>query len=107
MTIAGPVKYDQLKLGRRDESLILSVHPLLDRFAGTVSRWTIGPATTIAGMTAGATTAAVTTAGATKFKLIMFLTPAILVLISVFIFVKKVELDEKMCAEIVAELGKT
>ena len=107
MTITDSVEYGQLKLGHRDESLTLSVRPLLDKFAGAVSGWIIGPTTIIAGMTAGATAATVTAAGAAKFKLVMFLAPAILILISVFIFAKKVKLDEKMHAKIVAELEKT
>ena len=107
MTITDSVEYGQLKLGHRDESLTLSVRPLLDKFAGAVSGWIIGPTTIIAGMTAGATAATVTAAGAAKFKLVMFLAPAILILISIFIFAKKVKLDEKMHAKIVAELEKT
>lgn len=73
MTITDSVEYGQLKLGHRDESLTLSVRPLLDKFAGAVSGWIIGPTTIIAGMTAGATAATVTAAGAAKFKLVMFL----------------------------------
>lgn len=107
MTITDSVEYGQWKLGHRDESLTLSVRPLLDKFAGAVSGWIIGPTAIAAGMTAGATAKTLTAAGILKFKLVMFLAPAILLCISVLIFAKKVKLDEKMHAKIVAELEQT
>lgn len=107
MTITDSVEYGQWKLGHRDESLTLSVRPLLDKFAGAVSGWIIGPTAIAAGMTAGATAQTLTAAGIMKFKLVMFLAPAILLCISVIIFAKKVRLDEKMHAKIVDELEQT
>lgn len=107
MTITDSVEYGQLKLGHRDESLTLSVRPLLDKFAGAVSGWIIGPTAIAAGMTAGATASTVSASGVMKFKLVMFLAPAILLVISVLIFNRKVKLDEKMHAKIVAELEQT
>lgn len=107
MTITDSVEYGQWKLGHRDESLTLSVRPLLDKFAGAVSGWIIGPTAIAAGMTAGATAKTLTAAGILKFKLVMFLAPAILLCISVLIFAKKVKLDEKMHAKIVDELEQT
>lgn len=107
MTITDSVEYGQWKLGHRDESLTLSVRPLLDKFAGAVSGWIIGPTAIAAGMTAGATAKTLTAAGILKFKLVMFLAPAVLLCISVLIFAKKVKLDEKMHAKIVDELEQT
>lgn len=107
MTITDSVEYGQLKLGHRDESLTLSVRPLLDKFAGAVSGWIIGPTSIAAGMTAGATAASLSASGIAKFKLVMFLVPAILLVISVIIFATKVKLDEKMHAKIVDELEHT
>ncbi|WP_267201979.1 glycoside-pentoside-hexuronide (GPH):cation symporter [Limosilactobacillus kribbianus] len=107
MTITDSVEYGQLKLGHRDESLTLSVRPLLDKFAGAVSGWIIGPTAIAAGMTAGATAKTLTASGIMKFKMVMFLAPAIMIIISVLIFAKKVKLDEKMHAKIVAELEQT
>lgn len=107
MTITDSVEYGQLKLGHRDESLTLSVRPLLDKFAGAVSNGVVGMATVAAGMTAGATAKTVTAHGVSTFKIYMFLIPVILLIISVIIFAWKVKLDEKSHAKIVAELEKT
>ena len=37
MVITDSVEYGQLKLGNRDESLALSVRPLIDKFGGAVA----------------------------------------------------------------------
>ncbi len=80
---------------------------MLDKFAGAVSGWIIGPTAIAAGMTAGATASSLSASGVTTFKLVMFLAPAIMLAISVIIFATKVKLDEKMHAKIVAELEQT
>ncbi len=55
MTISDSVEYGQLKLGHRDESLTLSVRPLLDKLAGAISNGVVGLTAVVAGMTTGAT----------------------------------------------------
>lgn len=101
------VEYGQLKFGHRDESLTLSVRPLLDKLGGAISNGVVGLTAVWAGMTAGATAGDVTSHGAAIFKLMMFGVPAAMILIGTFIFFKKVKLDEKMHAQIVDELEKT
>lgn len=53
MIITDSVEYGQLKFGHRDESLILSVRPLLDKFGGAVSNGLVGLTAIWAGMTSG------------------------------------------------------
>lgn len=107
MVLSDSVEYGQLKFGHRDESLTLSVRPLLDKLGGAISNGVVGLTAVWAGMTAGATTGDVTSHGQAIFKLMMFGVPAAMILIGAFIFFKKVKLDEKMHAEIVDELEKT
>ncbi|WWY81936.1 PTS sugar transporter subunit IIA [Pediococcus pentosaceus] len=107
MVLSDSVEYGQLKFGHRDESLTLSVRPLLDKLGGAISNGVVGLTAVWAGMTAGATAGDVTSHGQTIFKLMMFGVPAAMILIGAFIFFKKVKLDEKMHAEIVDELEKT
>ncbi len=107
MVITDSVEYGQLKLGHRDESLALSVRPLLDKFGGAVANGVVGQVAIIAGMTTGATASTITATQAHNFKLLMFAVPAVLVVISIFVFGKKVFLSEEKHAEIVAELEKT
>lgn len=107
MVITDSVEYGQLKLGHRDESLALSVRPLLDKFGGAVSNGVVGQVAIIAGMTTGASASTITATQAQNFKLLMFAVPAVLVVISIFVFGKKVFLSEEKHAEIVAELEQT
>lgn len=107
MILSDSVEYGQLKNGHRDESLTLSVRPLLDKFGGAVSNGVVGLTAVWAGMTSGASASDITTHGQMVFKLMMFGVPAILILLGTFTFWKKVTLDEKEHAEIVDELEKT
>ncbi len=107
MIISDSVEYGQLKFGHRDESLTLSVRPLLDKLGGAVSNGVAGLTAVLAGMTAGVTANDVTPHGALVFKLMMFGIPALLILIGTFVFFKKVTLDEKEHEKIVNELEKT
>lgn len=107
MTITDSVEYGQLKLGHRDESLTLSVRPLVDKFGGAISNGVVGQVAVIAGMTTGATAASITADDQVKFKIAMLLLPAVFLLLSIVIFAKKVILTDKKHAEIVAELEET
>lgn len=107
MILSDSVEYGQLKFGHRDESLTLSVRPLLDKLGGAISNGIVGIAAVLAGMTTGATAGDITGHGQLVFKLFMFGLPTLLVLAGTFIFFKKVTLDEKQHAQIVDELEKT
>ncbi|MGZ0155965.1 glycoside-pentoside-hexuronide (GPH):cation symporter [Lactobacillus johnsonii] len=107
MVITDSVEYGQLKLGHRDESLALSVRPLIDKFGGAVSNGVVGQIAIMAGMTTGATASSITAAGKLNFKIMMFAVPAVMLVIAILIFASKVILSEKKHAEIVAELEKT
>lgn len=107
MIITDSVEYGQLKLGHRDESLALSVRPLIDKFGGAVSNGVVGQIAIMAGMTTGATASSITASGRTNFKIMMFAVPAVMIIIAMVIFASKVILSEEKHAEIVAELEKT
>ncbi|MFB9768733.1 glycoside-pentoside-hexuronide (GPH):cation symporter [Lactiplantibacillus modestisalitolerans] len=107
MIITDSVEYGQWKLGHRDESLTLSIRPLLDKLGGAISNGVVGQVAVIAGMTSGATAASITAAGQAKFKVMMFAVPAVLLIIAMFIFWKKSTLTEAKHAEIVESLEKT
>ncbi|MDO4910820.1 MAG: PTS sugar transporter subunit IIA [Corynebacterium sp.] len=107
MTITDCVEYGQLKLGHRDESLTLSVRPMLDKFGGAIGNLVIGAAAVAAGMTTGATADTVTDSGILSFKLYIFLFPLILILLGTLVFFFRVKLTEEKHAEIVEELERT
>lgn len=106
MIISDAVEYGQLKTGHRDEALTLSVRPLVDKLGGALSNWFVSLVAVMAGMTTGATASSITNHEQTIFKLCMFVFPAIMLLVSVIIFARKVLLTEEKHAQIVNELEK-
>lgn len=104
MTITDSVEYGQLKLGVRNESVTLSLRPLIDKLAGAFANGIVGIAAVAAGMTGSAKPEDITTAGMQSFNLFMFYIPIALIIISVLIYWFKVKLTEKKHAEIVRQL---
>lgn len=106
MIISDAVEYGQLKTNHRDEALTLSVRPLVDKLGGAMSNWFVSMVAVLAGMTTGATAQSITDHGKFVFKLCMFGFPAIMLVIAVIIFAKKVLLTEEKHAEIVNQLER-
>ena len=104
MIISDSVEYGQWKLGHRDESLTLSVRPLVDKLGGAMSNWLVSLIAVAAGMTTGAKAADITVHQQVVFKLSMFGFPAAAMLIGAFIIARKITLTEARHAEIVEEL---
>ncbi|MBU5983929.1 PTS sugar transporter subunit IIA [Streptococcus thermophilus] len=104
MIISDSVEYGQWKLGHRDESLTLSVRPLVDKLGGAMSNWLVSTIAVAAGMTTGASASTITTHQQSIFKLSMFGFPAAVMLIGAFIIARKITLTEARHAKIVEEL---
>ena len=104
MIISDSVEYGQWKTGHRDESLTLSVRPLVDKLGGAMSNWLVSTIAVAAGMTTGASASTITTHQQSIFKLSMFAFPAAAMLIGAFIIARKITLTEARHAKIVEEL---
>ena len=104
MIISDSVEYGQWKLGHRDESLTLSVRPLVDKLGGAMSNWLVSTIAVAAGMTTGASASTITTHQQSILKLSMFAFPAAAMLIGAFIIARKITLTEARHAKIVEEL---
>ncbi|MBM6700346.1 MFS transporter [Bifidobacterium pullorum subsp. saeculare] len=100
------IEYGQLKTGRRNEAVILSVRPMLDKIAGALSNGMVGLITVAAGMISGATAADMTPANIQTFKLWAFYVPLGVIALGFLVFFFFVKLSEKKHAQIVAELVK-
>ncbi|MDR0297744.1 MAG: glycoside-pentoside-hexuronide (GPH):cation symporter [Streptococcaceae bacterium] len=103
MTITDAVEYGQWKNGVRNEAVTLAMRPLLDKIAGAFSNGIYGFIAVAAGMT-GTKYVAGHTYGVGMFKLYAYLLPALLMIVSLIVYLTKVKLTEKRHAEIVAEL---
>ena len=107
MTITDTVEYGQLKIGHRDEALILSIRPLISKLSGAVTSAIVGFTAVWVGMSGTATAQTISAANKATFELVMFATPILFLIVATFIFRKKVKLTEEKHAEIVRELERT
>ena len=107
MTITDTVEYGQLKIGHRDESLILSIRPLVNKLSGAVTSAIVGFTAVWVGMSGKATADSITDSNKMMFELIMFALPIVFMLIATLLYKTKVTLTEEKHAEIVKELERT
>lgn len=106
MTITDSVEYGQLVNGTRNESVTLSVRPLIDKLAGAASNGIVGIVAVAAGMTGNTKPSDISAHGIMEFNTFMFYIPIILLIIAALIFYFKVTLTEEQHAKIVAALEK-
>ncbi len=107
MVITDTVEYGQLKLGHRDEALVLCVRPLIDKMSGALTSGIVGLTAVWVGMTGKASASSITPEGLMHFELIMFATPILFIIIGTILYKRKVTLTEEKHAEIVKELERT
>lgn len=104
LTFTDSIEYGQLKTGVRNEAVILSIRPMLDKLAGAFSNGIIGFIIVAANMAGDVTYDAITSRDTVVFSIYAFAIPLLLILISGFIFWRKVKLDEKAHAKILEKL---
>ena len=104
LTMTDSVEYGQLKTGRRNEAVTLSVRPMLDKIAGALSNGIVGFIAVAAGMVGSATATDMTAANIHTFKIFAFYTPLALIIVSLIVFIVTVKIDEKEHERIVAQL---
>jgi Na+/melibiose symporter and related transporters len=104
MTITDSVEYGQWKNGTRNESVTLSIRPLIDKLAGAVANGVVGIAAVHSGMTGNASPSSISAAQLSNFKMYMFYAPMILVAVAAIVYYTKVKLSESRHEEIVKEL---
>ena len=104
LSLTDSIEYGQLKNGKRNEAVTLSVRPMLDKIGGALSNGITGFIAVAAGMTGNATAADMTLSNIHTFEICAFYVPLILIVLSLLVFMFKVKIDEKMHAKIVKEL---
>jgi len=104
MAITDSVEYGQLKSGHRNESVTLSIRPLIDKLSGAISNGVVGIVAVAAGMTGNAKPSDISASGVMHFNTFMFYIPMVLLVISAILFFSKVKLSEEKHAKIVQQL---
>ena len=104
LSLTDSIEYGQLKNGKRNEAVTLSVRPMLDKIAGACSNGIVGAVAIAAGMIGNATAADMTAANIRTFEICAFYVPLAVIILSGVVFLLKVKITEKMHAEIVEKL---
>lgn len=82
----------------------MAVRPLVDKLGSAIATGVVGYCAALTGIKKDMDLSALTDSGIMSFKIIMFLVPAVLLVLSLLIFLKKSTLTEKKHSEIVKEL---
>lgn len=106
MYIADCVEYGEWKLGRRNESITLSLQPLIYKGANAIATGLVGVTLIFSGVKAANGPDDVTADGAFIFKIAMMAIPALLVIVSYLIAVTKYRIDEAFHARICADIAE-
>ena len=104
LSLTDSIEYGQLKNGKRNEAVTLSVRPMLDKIGGALSNGITGFIAVAAGMTGNATAADMTPSNIHTFEICAFYVPLAVIILSGVVFLLKVKISEKMHADIVKQL---
>lgn len=104
MYIADCVEYGEWKLGRRNESVTLSLQPFIYKGSNALGTALVGLAVVASGISGAEVPTDVTPEGIALFKVVMMAVPIVLIVASWFILRAKYRIDEDRYAEIVADL---
>lgn len=105
MVAIDSIEYEQLKHGIRNEAVTVSVHGSLDKIAGALSSGIVGVIVIISGMGSATDASKLTAANIATFHVSAFVIPAILMVVSLIVFLWKVKLTEEKHAKIVDTLN--
>lgn len=104
MFIADTVEYGEHKLGRRNDSVTLSLQPFIYKLSSAVASGVVGWAVIASGIKDADVAADVTDSGTLLVKVVMFIVPAVLILASYLVYRRFYVITEGRYAEIVEEL---
>ncbi len=105
MFIADCVEYGQWKLGRRNESVTISLQPFIYKSSNAIGNGLVGLALVWSGIAGATSSADVSAGGAIAFKVVMMGIPLVLFVVSWMILRAKYRIDEDFYSRIVAELS--
>ena len=104
LSLTDSTEYSQLKTGKRNEAVTLSVRPMLDKIAGALSNGIVGFVVVAAGMVGNATAADMTAANIRTFKTCAYYLPLAGIVASLVVFHLAVKIDENRHDHIVEQL---
>lgn len=104
MFISDCVEYGQWKLGKRNDSITLSIQPFIAKLGSAISAGVVGLTVLIAGINTATGPEDLSSINVFTIKFAMLILPLISILIGYIVYKKKFIIDEKKYAEILADL---
>lgn len=104
MFIADTVEYGEHKLGRRNDSVTLSLQPFIYKLSAALASGVVGWSVVSSGIFAANGPADMTEAGTFEVKAVMFLAPAVLIALSYLVYRRFYVIDAARYTAIVDEL---
>lgn len=104
MFIADTVEYGELKLGQRNDSVTLSLQPLINKIGGAIATGIVGSTVILSGMKDATSQLDMTQEGLFLFKFSMLILPLILILIGYLVYARKYTINEITYKEILESL---
>lgn len=104
MFLADTIEYGQWKLGKRNDSITLSLQPFINKIGAAVASGVVGATVIISGISQAKSAADVTPEGLLTLKTAMLFLPLALILIGYVIYRLKYKIDQKMFNDMVTEL---
>ena len=104
MFLADTIEYGQWKSGKRNQSVTLSLQPMINKIGGAIATGIVTATLIISGINDAKTAADVTPEGILLLKLSMFVIPLICIVAGYFVYRAKYKIDKPFYDRIVAEL---
>lgn len=106
MFLEDTIEYGQWKLGKRNESITLSVQPLINKIGGALATGIVSVALVISGIKQGDTAATtIDTPGKMVIRTAMVVIPLALIVVGYLIYRWKYKIDEEMYVKMLRDLS--
>jgi len=106
MFLEDTIEYGQWKLGKRNESITLSVQPLINKIGGALATGIVSVALVISGIKQGDTAATtIDTPGKMVIRTAMVVIPLVLIVVGYLIYRWKYKIDEEMYVKMLRDLS--
>jgi sugar (glycoside-pentoside-hexuronide) transporter len=105
MFIADCVEYGEWKLGRRNDSITLSLQPFINKLSAAIASGIVGATVILSGMKEAGGPADMTSSGLMLFKTSMMILPLVIIALIYFIYRRFYKIDEAFFERIVDEIA--
>lgn len=104
MFLSDTIEYGQWKLGKRNDSITLSLQPFINKMGNAIASGIVGSTVIISGISDAVSAADVTPGGLLIMKTAMLMLPLLFILAGYLIYRFKYRIDRKMFEQMVSDL---